>query len=622
MASGGATGRRAFLIFATGAAALALLLPATDGAQQQPSGESGQGSGPTAPGPEQAQPAGGQAVYAKYCAQCHGDKGDGRGIAAPLLRPAPRDFTSGKYQVRSTPTGSLPTDDDMKRVIRNGIPGTAMPSFAAALSASQIDSVVPYLQSFSPKFKTQKPGEVIAIPKDPGYSPGQVDAARKVYQSIGCARCHGDEGRGDGPSAPTLKDDWGQQIRPADLSRPWTFNGGASREDIFRSISTGLNGTPMAGFSSALSEQQRWQLVDFITSLAGGDTQKSPFANLVVAKELDGPLDLGRGKELFAGAQAALFPTLGQVIQPGRDFQPGVVAVEARAVYNRDEVALLVSWHDIHADTQGNNGPDFELPEQEVHPGLEPVAASGGQTPSTSANPFAEEEESSPAATPSKPTDPFAEEETAPAPAATPSPAGSGQANDFWGEPSEGGEGAVAAAESGFSDAVAVQFPRQLPSGVRRPYFIFGDPQDAVELWFVDLAHPDRVELWEGKGSADLQPGEGVTPEVRGSYAAGEWSVMLKRKRDAGRGVAFPNDTFVPIAFSVWDGFYHERGAMRALTTWYNLYLPPAEKPSPWTPMAKAAGVVLLVELLVIGLARRRARRMAAPRTAAPSGAT
>jgi DMSO reductase family type II enzyme heme b subunit len=165
-----------------------------------------------------------------------------------------------------------------------------------------------------------------------------------------------------------------------------------------------------------------------------------------------------------------------------------------------------------------------------------------------------------------------------------------------------------------------VQFPRQLPEGVRRPYFIFGDPQDPVELWFVDLAHGDKVELWEGKGSADLQPGEGVTPESRGAYAKGEWSVMLKRKRDAGRGVAFPDDTFVPVSFSVWDGFYRERGNKRALTTWYNLYVPPTEQPSPWLPMAKAAGVVLLIELLVVGLARRRARRQALAPAAASQG--
>src|SRR6185503_2069592 len=261
------------------AAASLLLLPAVDRAQQRPAGESGQGSGPTARGPQQAQPTGGAKVYAKYCAQCHGDKGDGRGIAAPLLRPAPRDFTSGKYQIRSTATGNLPTNDDIKNVIVRGIPGTVMPAFKEVGDVTDnLDALVAHLQSFSPKFQSNRAPELIEIPKDPGYDPKNVDAARKVYQSIDCARCHDDEGRGDGPSAPTLVDDWGQRIRPADLSQPWTFNGGARREDIFRSISTGLNGTPMAGFASALSEQQRWQLVDFFVFNAAATTEKDPYS--------------------------------------------------------------------------------------------------------------------------------------------------------------------------------------------------------------------------------------------------------------------------------------------------------------------------------------------------------
>jgi mono/diheme cytochrome c family protein len=609
---------------------LGLLGPRAGLSQQAPAGESGKGSSPTVGGPT---PAGGVALYTKYCAQCHGDKGDGHGIAAPVLRPMPRDFTSGKYQIRSTETGNLPTDDDIRRIIQRGIPSTAMPAFAEALNDDQIDQLAQYVKTFSPKFKSQPAGKLVPIPKDPGYKADQVEAARKVYQSIGCARCHGDEGRGDGPSAPTLKDDWGQEIRPADLSRPWTFNGGATREDIFRSISTGLNGTPMAGFASALTDEQRWSLVDFVTSLAGGPDRigKADYGTIVVAQKVDGPLDLAKGTKLFADAKPALFPLLGQIIQPGREFAPGVIAVQARAVYNADNVALLLTWHDIHADTSGNNGPDFELPEQEEHPGPEVSAPAGGGQ--TTTDPFAEEESGGgAAAAPAKPAsaDPFAEEEAAPAAKPTPAKPAAGAAgggdSSFWGEPGGGGAAAAAsAAEAGgseFSDAVAVQFPRTLPDGVRRPYFIFGDPQDSVELWFVDLAHPQKAELWEGKGTQDLNPGEGMAPEVRATYDHGEWQVLMLRKRDVGHGVSFPDDTFVPISFSVWDGFYRERGNKRALTTWYNLYVPPAEKPSPWVPMAKAAGAVLLLELVIIGLARRRARRVSRAGVAAPAMGT
>jgi mono/diheme cytochrome c family protein len=579
------------LLLALAPAAGWLLLADRSGAQQAP----GTGPGIDAAG------AGVQQVYAKYCAQCHGDAGDGRGIAAPYLLPAPRDFTSGKYQVRSTPTGALPTDDDLRRVIREGIPYTGMPGFPG-LTNRQVDELVQYLKTFSRRFENAQAPEPLELSRDPGFSEDQIEEARGVYQQIGCAGCHGQEGRGDGPSAPTLRDDWGQPIRAADLTRPWTFNGGATRKDIFRSISTGMNGTPMAGFQSALSDEQRWLLVDFITALSGGATDAG-YANVLVARPVDGDLDLERGRELFADAKTARFPLFGQIVQPGRNFQPAVIAVEARAVYNDAEVAVLVTWHDIRADRSGNNGPDFELPAEEVYPGLTtaPAAAPGGRP----ADPFADEEV--PAA------DPFADEEL-PAPADPfADDVQAGAADPFADDAAPAGapQGAAGGA-SEFSDAVAVQFPRTLPTGVRRPYFLFGDPQSPVELWFVDLANVERAELWEGRGVDQLEPGEGVTPEIRASYEHGQWSVIYKRRRIAGNGIAFPEDSFVPVAFSVWDGSAGERGNRRAVSSWYNLYLPPADQPSPVVPMAKAAGVVLLLELLVIIWARRRRREGAA----------
>jgi mono/diheme cytochrome c family protein len=519
---------------------------------------------------------------------------------------APRDFTSGKYQIRSTPTGALPTDEDLRQVIQRGMPGTGMPAFPN-FSPAQIDSLVAVVKAFSARFAGATPPEPLALAADPGYDEGRIEEARKVYEEIGCAGCHGKQGRGDGPSAPTLRDDWGQLVRAADLTRPWTFNGGGAREDIFRSLSTGLNGTPMAGFQSALTDEQRWLLVDFIQSLAGGELA-SRFDNLIVAHAVEGELDLARGRELFAAAPTARFPLFGQIVQPGRAFAPSVGEVQARAVFNDDEVALLVTWNDMSAQRSGNNGPDFELPAEESLPGLGAAAAApagGAADPfadeeAAAADPFADEEQATAA------SDPFADEEAAPA----------GATDDPWGD-EDGGEETAAAAESEFSDAVAVQFPRVLSAGVRRPYFLFGDELEPVELWFVDLAVPDRVELWEGRGSAALEPGEGETPEVTASYQDGEWTVIYKRRRAAGTGIGFPADAFVPIVFSVWDGFERNRGNQRAVSAWYHVYMPPAEQVSPVGPMVRAAGAVLLLELLVVGWARRRARRAAPAATAA-----
>jgi hypothetical protein len=129
---------------------------------------------------------------------------------------------------------------------------------------------------------------------------------RQLYQESGCVQCHGTLGRGDGPSAPTLRDDWGHPIRAADLSQSWTFRGGSSREDIFRTMSTGFNGTPMPGFLEALTPEQRWAITDFIVSLSGDEgprytpTSSSPGG-------VEEAIDLGEGgRELRIRSRGAL----------------------------------------------------------------------------------------------------------------------------------------------------------------------------------------------------------------------------------------------------------------------------------------------------------------------------
>ena len=76
-----------------------------------------------------AQRESGKTLYAKYCVQCHGEKGDGEGYATPHVFPRPRDFTTGKFKVRTTPNGALPTHQDLVNIIRRGMPYTSMPGW-------------------------------------------------------------------------------------------------------------------------------------------------------------------------------------------------------------------------------------------------------------------------------------------------------------------------------------------------------------------------------------------------------------------------------------------------------------------------------------------------------------
>jgi mono/diheme cytochrome c family protein len=532
----------------------------------------------------------GERLYAQYCSQCHGDDGDGVGIATPYLRPAPRDFTSGKYRIRSTPVGYLPTDENLHRSIRDGIPGTGMPGFATDLSEDEIAQVTHYLKTFSPDFEDPSAyGEVIPIPDPPPFDPESLETGFAAYVEVGCARCHGEEGRGDGMSAPTLRDDWGYFIPPADLTMPWYFRGGGTREDIYRSISTGLYGTPMAGFAN-LTEEQRWQIVDWIVAQARAttgveNTSQAPYGALVRAvphlEGLEGisttedgaPADLASARELFADAPKTLFPVVGQVVQPGRAFRPGTYTIGVQAIYDSTDIAFLVTWHNITAETEGSNAPDVTVP-----PGEELVHFKNLE--------LAGEAEDEPAED-APPADPFGAD-----------PFGTGSAAAVGPPPGAGA----------FSDAIALQFPIELRDGVEKPYFLFGDPGYPVDLWFVDLANPE-VQVFEGRGATALSPSPGRGPEVLAGYDKGEWAVIFKQRRTPARGVTFEEESFVPISFSVWDGFYRERGSKRGLTRWFYVYVEPSEEPSVIAPMAKTGLAVLGIELLIIGLVRRKYRR-------------
>ena len=527
-----------------------------------------------------AQRESGKRLYDKYCAQCHGDKGDGEGYATPHLNPKPRNFTTGKYKVRTTPSGALPTHQDLVSVIRRGMPYTSMPAWPT-FTDQEVSDIAHFLKTFSPDFsKAENAPQPVPLPSAPNSTKESIEAGKKLYEETGCVRCHGTLGRGDGPSAPTLVDDWRKPLRPANLAQSWTFRGGSSREDIFRTMSTGFNGTPMPGFDdAALKPEQKWAITDYIVSLSG--SSGPGYTNLVVAKHVLDTIDVSKGAAIFESARAARFPIVGQIMEPGRSFSPPVTSVTVQAIYDAESIAVLVRWHDMSAEKAGKNGPMLPVPVEEEEGSPKPAAPAGESGGAGAKNPFADAEvPAAPAGqTPAaqQPADPFAD------PAA---PAG----------PS-----------SEFSDAIAVQIPSQVPTGARKPYFIFGDGQNPVDLWFFDLARPEPLQF-TGKGSADITPND--TGDLSGvaSYDQGEWSVIFKRPLRPSSGARFSPGEFMPVAFSVWDGLARERGNKRGLTIWYSLYVEPEIVPSAVGPMVKTALTILGLELIVIALVRSRYR--------------
>ncbi|HTN77999.1 MAG TPA: c-type cytochrome [Pirellulaceae bacterium] len=264
----------------------------------------------------------GRAVYHQQCAVCHGESGDGRGVAmigidgqGQYLNPPPRDYRGtfrterATYKFTSTTLSSKPRREDLRRIIRYGAKGTSMPSFRW-MPEDELEAVIDYVMHLSyrgemeikllsyvraeltPEDKIYDEtvaglAQEIAASWDeadsllvrpltimPPQTPETVNAGALAFAEMNCVKCHNRDARGS-KTADVGTDNWGRTAFPADLTMG-TLHGGRRPVDIYRRIFTGINGTPMPGSgepdsSKGETAEQRseriWQLVHFITTV-------------------------------------------------------------------------------------------------------------------------------------------------------------------------------------------------------------------------------------------------------------------------------------------------------------------------------------------------------------------
>ncbi|HZR23024.1 MAG TPA: c-type cytochrome [Vicinamibacterales bacterium] len=219
----------------------------------------------------------GKQVYDANCVQCHGASGRGDGYGAPFLVPPPRDFSGGQFKFRTTASGLLPTDDDLFRTISRGANGTGMPPWKYLLSDEDRWALVDYVKTFDPRFAEERNRHLTPMPL-PGASPKSASASRgkDVFAKMQCAKCHGDDGRGVGPSSPTMVDAKNRHVNARDFTQPGAFRTGWTEKEILRTLETGMNGVPMPSYSGTMSNQEEHDLIAYVMSLAkaGSGNQK------------------------------------------------------------------------------------------------------------------------------------------------------------------------------------------------------------------------------------------------------------------------------------------------------------------------------------------------------------
>jgi cytochrome c oxidase cbb3-type subunit 2 len=139
------------------------------------------------------------------------------------------------------------------------------------LSERERWALVYYLKSLSVRFREERPKPRIQVPPSPLENDSLRQKGQALYQAMGCANCHGDEGAANGPGATAYEQgSSGRAVHIRDFTRG-RFIRGTEMEDIYLTLRTGLDGTPMASYDPALGDDEDfWALSAWVRSLIRG----------------------------------------------------------------------------------------------------------------------------------------------------------------------------------------------------------------------------------------------------------------------------------------------------------------------------------------------------------------
>lgn len=286
----------------------------------------------------------GKESYEQYCLRCHGADGKGDGPDAKRVPVTPRNFTRGVYKFRTTASGTPPSDKDLIYTLDHGMSGAGMPSFAN-LSLNVKKSLIAYIKTFAPDFGTYPP-QPLAEPN----TKARVDLARgkEIYTKLQCALCHGEAGRANGTSAPTLTDQWGAPIKPANLYQEWTYRAGSSARDIYFRLMAGISGTPMPSYDGAITSDEAWQLANYVVSLQ----HHANWSYNVIAQKTSQTLPTDPKDSAWKNVPRTDVNLQSSYYANGRRHAGAIKAVGVQTLVNGNEAAIRLAWADPTQDTK------------------------------------------------------------------------------------------------------------------------------------------------------------------------------------------------------------------------------------------------------------------------------
>ena len=288
----------------------------------------------------------GKEYYFKFCVHCHGIKGKGDGRASYHLFPQPRELSQGIFKFHTTQTNTLPLNEDIFRTIKRGIPGTAMPAWGEVLSDEAIYSLVEFVKTFSSRFSMELPGRKISISMEPPFDDFSIAHGKKLYGELRCGRCHGEDGSKEGELSGTLKTFRGTPSFVYDLRRENFYKSGSSGTDIYRTLVTGLDGSPMNAYDN-LSNAERWSLIHFLQSRYNSQNNKpSSVIVKIISKSINSPISLQMDDSIWNEALAVPISII-----PVRARKNPLSRLTVQSLHNGSKIAIKMQWEDPTPDS-------------------------------------------------------------------------------------------------------------------------------------------------------------------------------------------------------------------------------------------------------------------------------
>jgi DMSO reductase family type II enzyme heme b subunit len=185
------------------------------------------------------------------------------------------------------------------------------------------------------------------VGEDPGVAGADPAKGRQLYERLGCAACHGQAGRANGPSAAGLVDDWGMPIRSANLTQGWNYRGGSEPRSIMLRVLAGIDGSGMPSYAGAVSPEDAWHLAYYVASLHEPAHWNLIASPLRISGELPTDLDDPR----WAKAPQTDLRLRNALTPDGEWGAPATINhVSVRAIHNDEAMSFWFSWDDPTED--------------------------------------------------------------------------------------------------------------------------------------------------------------------------------------------------------------------------------------------------------------------------------